>query len=82
MQSSTWYKTQMDSVEIELANESIKLAGIKSTGSGQSKIEFENRVIELQKLKDYWEQLYNEALAFEQGTDGNLFFIPRRESGY
>ena len=82
MQSSSWYKTQMDAVELQIAQEGIKFAGIKSTGNGQSKIEFDNRIDALKKLYKYWEGMYNEAKANETGSDDNLMFLERMESGY
>lgn len=82
MQSSSWYKAQMDAIEIQVAQEGIKFAGIKSTGNGQSKIEFDNRIDSLWKLYDTWKEKYNEAKSNEDGSDDNLMFIPRMESGY
>ena len=82
MQSSSWYKAQMDAVELQIAQEGIKFAGIKSTGNGQSKIEFDNRIDALKKLYKYLEAMYNEAKANETGSDDNLMFLERMESGY
>lgn len=82
MQSSSWYKSQMDAVELQIAQEGIKFAGIKSTGNGQSKIEFDNRIDALKNLYKYWEEMYNEAKSNETGSDDNLMFLERMESGY
>ena len=72
----------MDAVELQIAQEGIKFAGIKSTGNGQSKIEFDKRIEALQKLYDYWKLKYDEALDNESSLNNSLMFLERMESGY
>lgn len=82
MQTSGWYKTQIDKLEVTIANE-INLAGVTETGDGNSNVKFSDRLKALNIQLDRYKKDYDLAVALENGTDiSNINYLPRRESGY
>ena len=82
MQTSGWYKTQIDKLETTIANE-INLAGVTETGDGNSNVKFSDRLRALNIQLDKYNSSYDLAVALENGTDiSNINYLARRESGY
>lgn len=81
LQHSSWYEAKIKEVQEEKVN--LKLAGLKSSDDGNSKIEFDKRLEALQKLENYLQSDYNEALIQEGKVDANdMWYIPRQDYGY
>ena len=79
-QTSSWYKTQIDKIELLIADE-INLAGVTETGDGNSNVKFSDRLSALNKQLDKYTILYDKALSLESGESDELY-LPRREFGY
>lgn len=81
LQPSTWYEEQINIVQKEIVN--IRLIGIKSTGDGNSKVEFEKRLSDLIKLEAKLQDDYENARIKEGYNDeSTISYLPRADLGF